>query len=226
MLSYFFFVSLCEESIPEVLPLTFDTPCILTLSVKVKDTLRLTVGQSVSLGVKPHLGPMARYLLLVDSYGFVFLERPLWRENGPVFCMCCWPIFYCLRFETSLFVTSYDSQGHGGGIRPRLHQLSVNYSFSLYNPARIAQKTSPIIACFVVAGETCPQRCPLATAVVLSPVFTPVTCQWICTSQQFLFHCQDRAVLRVAYIRSNMLMPGCNCNCFPSAQLLYRYTMR
>jgi hypothetical protein len=51
--------------------------------------------------------------------------------------MCCWPlpaqffsdpsplgletIFYCLRFETSLFVASYDSQGHGGGIRPRLH---------------------------------------------------------------------------------------------------------
>jgi hypothetical protein len=30
-------------------------------------------------------------------------------------------IFYCLTFETSLFVASYDSQGHGGGIRPRLH---------------------------------------------------------------------------------------------------------
>jgi hypothetical protein len=30
-------------------------------------------------------------------------------------------IFYSLRFETSLFVTSYDSQSYGGGIRPRLH---------------------------------------------------------------------------------------------------------
>jgi hypothetical protein len=30
-------------------------------------------------------------------------------------------VFYCLRFETSLFVASYDSQRHGGGIRPRLH---------------------------------------------------------------------------------------------------------
>jgi hypothetical protein len=30
-------------------------------------------------------------------------------------------IFCCLRFETSLFVASYDSQGYGGGIRPRLH---------------------------------------------------------------------------------------------------------
>jgi hypothetical protein len=50
---------------------------------------------------------------------------------------CCWPspaqsfsgpspvglvtIFYCLRFDTSLFVASYDSQGYGGGIRTRLH---------------------------------------------------------------------------------------------------------
>jgi hypothetical protein len=30
-------------------------------------------------------------------------------------------IFYSLRFETSLFIASYDLQGHGGGIRPRLH---------------------------------------------------------------------------------------------------------
>jgi hypothetical protein len=30
-------------------------------------------------------------------------------------------IFYCLRFETSLSVDSYDSQGYGGGIRLRLH---------------------------------------------------------------------------------------------------------
>jgi hypothetical protein len=31
-------------------------------------------------------------------------------------------IFYCLSFETSLFVASYDSQGYGGGIPPRLHK--------------------------------------------------------------------------------------------------------
>jgi hypothetical protein len=30
-------------------------------------------------------------------------------------------IFYCLKFETFLFVASYDSQGHGGGIRTRLY---------------------------------------------------------------------------------------------------------
>jgi hypothetical protein len=102
---------------------------------KVKVTLRLTVSQSVSLGIEPHLGPMTRYLFLSDSYVLVSVGRPAWREDGSVFCTCRWllpeqtssgpsplrlaTVFYCLRFETSLFVASYDSQGHGGGIRPR-----------------------------------------------------------------------------------------------------------
>jgi hypothetical protein len=66
----------------------------------------------------------------------VELGRPLWREDGSVVYNCCWPspaqsfssrspvglvaMFYCLRLDTSLFVASYDSQGHGGDIRPRL----------------------------------------------------------------------------------------------------------
>jgi hypothetical protein len=93
-------------------------------------------SQSVT-GVEHHLGLMTRYLLLCDSYGLVFVGRPLWVEDGSIFCICCWSlpaqsfsgpsplvlatIFYCLRFEASLFFASYDSQGHGGGIRPRLH---------------------------------------------------------------------------------------------------------
>jgi hypothetical protein len=105
-------------------------------SLSVKVTLRRTVNQ-LSLGVEPHLGLMTRYLLLFDSYGLVFVGRPLRREDRSVVCNCCWPssaqsfsgpsplglalIFYCLRYETSLFVTSYDSQGYGGSIRPRLH---------------------------------------------------------------------------------------------------------
>jgi hypothetical protein len=32
---------------------------------------------------------MTRYLLLFDSYGFVFVRRPLWREDGSVFRICC-----------------------------------------------------------------------------------------------------------------------------------------
>jgi hypothetical protein len=33
-------------------------------------------------------------------------------------------VIYCLRFETSLFVASYNSQGYGGGIRPRPYTLN------------------------------------------------------------------------------------------------------
>jgi hypothetical protein len=126
------------------LPTTRRAAVEVFLRLKVKVTLRLTVSQSVSLGVEPHLGLMTKHFLLFDIYGLVFGGLPLWREDGSVMCRCCWPLpaqsfsgpsplglateFYCLRFETSLFVGSYDSQGHGGGIRPRLHTGLTIYS--------------------------------------------------------------------------------------------------
>jgi hypothetical protein len=84
----------------------------------------------MSNGVEPYVGLMTTYLLLFDSYSLVFVGHT-------VFCISCWPlpaqsssgptplglatIFYSLRFQTSLFVASYDLQGHSGDIRPRLH---------------------------------------------------------------------------------------------------------
>jgi hypothetical protein len=104
--------------------------------VKVKVTLRLTVGQSVSLGVEPHLGLMSRYLLLFDSYSLVCVGRPLWQEEGSVLYMLLGltlsgpnplglvAIFYCLSFETSLYVASYDLQGHRPHRKHCFQQLS------------------------------------------------------------------------------------------------------
>jgi hypothetical protein len=43
---------------------------------EVKVTLRLTVSQSISLGVEPRLGLMTRYLLLYDSYGLALCGAP------------------------------------------------------------------------------------------------------------------------------------------------------
>jgi hypothetical protein len=85
------------------------------------------------------------------------VSSPIWgswperrgREDGSVFCICRWSspahsfsgpspldlatIFCCLSFETSLFVASYDSQGHGGGIRPRFHTgMKFCCYFTLY----------------------------------------------------------------------------------------------
>jgi hypothetical protein len=67
-----------------------------------------------------------------------------YRDPSPVGLVT---IFYCLRFETSLFVASYDSQGHGGGIRPRLHtgltcQLLMTYRYIV--SGRTTQKTHPL----------------------------------------------------------------------------------
>jgi hypothetical protein len=76
---------------------------------------------------------MIRYLFLSDSYvlvlsderaGLSFVcaaglcQRILYRVLVPLGLR---PYFTVSDFETSLFVASYDSQGHGGGIRPRLH---------------------------------------------------------------------------------------------------------
>jgi hypothetical protein len=77
-------------------------------------------------------GAQGQILITLWQLRSCFVGRPLWREDWSIFYICCWPlpaksflglatIFYCLRFETSLFVASYDSQGHGGGIRSRLH---------------------------------------------------------------------------------------------------------
>jgi hypothetical protein len=78
-------------------------------------------------------------------------------------------IFYCLRFETSLFVASYDSQGYGGGIRPRLHTEAPNVLVitSRYGPDR--KHRSSIVACVFIAPRTClPSRC-LELVAVYSP---------------------------------------------------------
>jgi hypothetical protein len=110
-----------------------------TVSLSVCQSVSLSVCQSVSLswnkapiwGVRPDfyycqtVMCLLRWSALSDEWA------------GLSFKNCCWPlpaqsfsgpspvglatIFYSLRLETSLFVASYDSQGYGGGIRPRIH---------------------------------------------------------------------------------------------------------
>jgi hypothetical protein len=47
------------------------------VQVQVQVTLRLTVSQSVSLGVEPRLGRMTRYLLLMNITVLFFVGHPL-----------------------------------------------------------------------------------------------------------------------------------------------------
>jgi hypothetical protein len=141
---------------------------------------RRSAGQSL-LEWSTHLGLTTRSLLLSDSCGFVALGRPLSREDGSLVYICCWPspaqsfsgpspvglmaIFYCLRFETSLFVASYDLQGHSGSIWPRLHtgerlgdseqaQCST-YIALAWTAEKTLFPTVSSILCVSIATDTC-----------------------------------------------------------------------
>jgi hypothetical protein len=122
---------------------------------------------------------MITYLFLSDRYVLLSVGRPIWREDGSVFCMCRWPlpaqyfsgpsplgletVFYCLRFGISRFVASYDSQGHGGGIRPRLHHSRI-----LLYPVGTdhAQKTQPLYCWTAQTTEKTRVTCQTASSLV------------------------------------------------------------
>jgi hypothetical protein len=120
-----------------------------------------TEGQPASLSRNkaPICGLWPDFYYLCDSYGLDLVRRPLWGQVGSIFCNCSWSspaqsflgpsavglvtIFCCLKFETSLFFASYDSQGHGGGIRPRLHtgqHLLTYFSHTYKVPAEEHRK--------------------------------------------------------------------------------------
>jgi hypothetical protein len=145
-------MSFLWESINLNLHLDLQTAELFLLSTSMlrAEPYAATDGQPASLSWNKApiwgFGPYIYYLC--DSYGFVLVGRPLWRKDGSVFYICCWPLpaqslfgpsplglttmFYSLRFETSFFVASYDSQGHGGSIQSRLHTgipLSVFHSY-------------------------------------------------------------------------------------------------
>jgi hypothetical protein len=121
---------------------------LVCFQVQVQVTLRLTVSQLVSLGIEPPPGVHDQIFIAPRLLRSSFCWAPS-LTRGWVFYICCSPlpaqflsgpspmelatIFYCLTFETSLFVASYDSQGHG-------HILLV----------RTAQKTLfPIVTLFL-----------------------------------------------------------------------------
>jgi hypothetical protein len=124
-----------------------------------------------------------------------------WRsvsQDGSVICsvICQWSesqrthnhtLLSHLRLLGSLSVALTSRRDYGGSILARLHTGSnyqLHYS-SLYSLSTDhSENVFSIIARSLIAGETtCPQSSSLAMAVVLSPVYTAVTWQWICMSQ-------------------------------------------
>jgi hypothetical protein len=73
---------------------------------------------------------------------FTIAVGPRQRIHSRVRVSWDWrPYFTVFRFETSLFVASYDSQGYGGGIRPRLHTENKEEVFDPALPFITAKRT-------------------------------------------------------------------------------------
>jgi hypothetical protein len=106
-----------------------------------------TDGQSVGKSwCRAPSGTHDRIFMNCLAFTVLFCGAPSLTSGRVCLFICCWhlpvqsfsvlsilglaTIFYCLRFETSFFVASYDSQGNGGSIRPRL-QVQVQVTLRL-----------------------------------------------------------------------------------------------
>jgi hypothetical protein len=165
----------------ERLVFTWKLPTTSCLSLSL--LLRPMVSRAVCLGIKHPSGVCDQIFFSFRNTEYVWQLRSWFRgtpslTRGRV-CLLYVPlalasavffgpsplglatVFYCLRFETSLFVASYDSQGHGGVIRPRLHMgaLIAWVAPVVFKTRHGPQRKHIFPYCFVSAVTCLSSRC-------------------------------------------------------------------
>jgi hypothetical protein len=121
--------------------------------------LRPTVSRPVCLGIKH---PSGAYDDERTGLSFTIAAGPRQRSNSRIRVPWDSRPYFTVSFETSLFVASYDSQGHGGGIRSRLYTVeseSMN-AFLCVLPPRPTVPLSlvPIHCCGNVPSDPLPSN--------------------------------------------------------------------
>jgi hypothetical protein len=131
---------------------------------------RFTAHQLV-LATSP-LRPTARFFIFqLNAYGYSpYVTSSLTRG------------WICRKLALgSLFVTSYDPQGYGGGIQPSLHMGQLPHAPSLHRLGmnrieNTASNSSSIVACIFVATDTRLSRHFLSTVVSSGSTIPPFWC--------------------------------------------------
>jgi hypothetical protein len=77
------------------------------LSSQSQFMLQPTVSRQVCLGVKPNLEHKFKFFVLSESFIFVVVGRPLWREDGYVVYNCCWPGLIKFKVNVTLGLEVY-----------------------------------------------------------------------------------------------------------------------
>jgi hypothetical protein len=134
----------------------------------VKVTLRLTVSQSVHLGVEPTLGLLTRVYFFKRGLVWKFLSclwgRPLWREVGSVICLSR-SIVSCQYVQRWFTFNMFDTK----------HQCIHNIYIASLSPGSVQQIMPQLLVAFATMAVLDTWTVVHTTAAKFKPLVFPVS---------------------------------------------------